>query len=146
MEVFRKMTEADVDAVAELEKEIFSDAWTSKSIYETFCQQQAFIAVAEENGEIAGYCIVYYVMDEGEIARIAVNPQKQRRGFGRHLLDYSSFLCREKGVARLLLDVRESNETAKRFYENYGFTEDGVRRNFYQMPTENAVLMSKNIG
>lgn len=143
---FRKMTEKDVDAVAGIEKEIFSDAWTSESIYETSCQKQAFITVAEEDGKIAGYCIIYYVMDEGEIARIAVTPTKQHKGTGRSLLDYTCSMCRKKGVTRMLLDVRESNRNARKFYESYGFTEDGIRKNFYRMPVEHAVLMSKTIG
>lgn len=142
----RMMTESDIEAVAELEKEIFSDAWTSSSIYETFCRQQAFVTVAETEGEIAAYCIIYYVLDEGEIARIAVCPNRQRRGIGRRLLDDTCNLCREKGVSRLLLDVRESNVSARKFYQSYGFKEDGIRKNFYEMPKEHAVLMSKNIG
>lgn len=143
---FRNIAESDIDAVAGLEKEIFPDAWTSKSIYETFCQNQAFITVAETDGEIIAYCIIYYVMDEGEIARIAVDAKRRRGGTGRQLLDYTCALCREKGVSRLLLDVRESNLSARKFYQNYGFAEDGIRKNFYQMPKEHAVLMSKDIG
>ncbi len=142
---FRKLNEADIDRVAELEEQIFSDAWTRNSVYETFCQEQAFITVAEEDGEIAGYCILYYVLDEGEIARIAVDERWRRRGVGRGLLDYTCSCCREKNVTRLLLDVREGNESARGFYKNYGFFEDGIRKNFYDMPKEHAVLMSMDI-
>lgn len=145
MQIFRNMTEQDVAGVAELEKKVFSDAWTSTGIYETFCQNQAFVAVAECDGEITGYCIIYYVMDEGEIARIAVDEKVRRQGVGRGLLDFICECCKIKKVYRLLLDVRESNEGARRFYEQYGFTVDGVRKNFYDQPKENAVLMSKNI-
>ena len=145
MQIFRNMTEQDVAGVAELEKKVFSDAWTSTGIYETFCQNQAFVAVAECDGEITGYCIIYYVMDEGEIARIAVDEKVRRQGVGRGLLDFICECCKIKKVYRLLLDVRESNESARRFYEQYGFAVDGVRKNFYDQPKENAVLMSKNI-
>ena len=145
MLVFRNMTDADIDRVAELENQNFSDAWTRNSIYETSCQNQAFITVAEEDGEIAGYCIIYYVMDEGEIARIAVDDKFRRRGVGRGLLDYTCQCCLEKQVDRLLLDVRESNVGARAFYESYGFEVDGIRKNFYDMPKEHAVLMSKMI-
>ena len=145
MLVFRKMSELDIDQVAELEKEIFSDAWTRNGIYETSCQNQAFITVAEEEGQVAGYCIIYYVLDEGEIARIAVSDKWRRKGVGRKLLDYTCECCLEKGVERLLLDVRESNESARSFYQNYGFEVDGVRKNFYDMPKEHAVLMSMMI-
>ncbi len=145
MQIFRNMTEQDVAQIAELEKKVFSDAWTSTGIYETFCQNQAFVAVAECDGEITGYCIIYYVMDEGEIARIAVDEKVRRQGVGRGLLDFVCECCKIKNVYRLLLDVRESNESARRFYRQYGFTVDGVRKNFYDQPKENAVLMSKNI-
>ncbi len=145
MQIFRNMTEQDVAQIAELEKKVFSDAWTSTGIYETFCQNQAFVAVAECNEEIVGYCIIYYVMDEGEIARIAVDEKVRRQGVGRGLLDLVCECCKMQNVHRLLLDVRESNEGARRFYEQYGFTVDGVRKNFYDQPKENAVLMSKSI-
>lgn len=143
MLVFRNIEETDVLRVAELESNIFSDAWTSKSIGDTINHPQAFITVAEEEGAIAGYCIIYYVLDEGEIARIAVDEGWRRRGVGRGLLDYTCECCREKNVERLLLDVRESNESARAFYKNYGFEEDGIRKNFYAEPREHAVLMSK---
>ena len=145
MLVFRKLIEADIDRVAELESQIFSDGWTRNSIYETSCQQQAFITVAEEAGEIAGYCIIYYVMDEGEIARIAVSDKWRRKGVGRSLLDFTCECCMELGVDRLLLDVREGNCGAREFYRTYGFAEDGIRKNFYEMPKEHAVLMSMMI-
>ena len=131
--------------MADLEKKIFSDAWTSTGIYETFCQNQAFVGVAECDGEIVGYCIIYYVMDEAEIARVAVDEKVRRQGVGRGLLDYICECCKIKNINRLLLDVRERNEGARRFYEQYGFVVDGIRKNFYDQPKENAILMSKTI-
>ncbi len=145
MLVFRNMTETDISEVATLEATVFVDAWTEQSVYETFCQSQAFITVAEIEGELAGYCIVYHVLDEGEIARIAVDEKARRQGVGRGLLDYVCKCCREKQVERLMLDVRESNAGARAFYQNFGFVEDGIRKNFYEQPKENAVLMSKKI-
>lgn len=143
MLVFRNITETDIPNVATLEAHGFSDAWTAQSICETFCQSQAFIAVAEMDDQLAGYCIVYYVLDEAEIARIAVDENVRRQGVGRGLLDYVCACCKEKKIERLLLDVRESNAGARAFYQQYGFAEDGIRKNFYDQPKENAVLMSK---
>ena len=145
MPVFRKITEKDISQIADLEAKVFPDAWTEQSIYETFCQEQAFIAMAELDEEMVGYCIVYYVLDEGEIARIAVDEKARRKGVGRRLLDYVCECCKEKQIERLLLDVRESNTGARAFYQQYGFAEDGIRKNFYDQPKENAILMSKNI-
>lgn len=143
MPVFRKAVKADIEQIVVLEAETFSDAWTHKGIQETLAQDHAFITVAEMEGRIAGYCIVYHVIDEAEIARIAVHEGVRRQGVGRGLLDYTCNCCRERQISRLLLDVREGNGVARTFYKQYGFVEDGIRRNFYDAPNENAVLMSK---
>ena len=146
MQTFRKAVESDIDHIVRLEETVFTDAWTEKSVQDTFLQKQAFIIVAEVDGEFAGYCIVYYVMDEAEIARIAVDEHARRQGLGRGLLDYTTQCCIEKKVERLLLDVRESNKNAIAFYKSYGFLEDGIRKNFYEKPREHAMLMSKDLG
>ena len=140
------MKKQDAEAVALLETLNFQMHGAGKVFLETYEQRQSFITVAEEDGDIIGYCIIYFVMDEGEIARIAVHPKEQRRGVGWQLLDYTCETCREKKIGRLMLDVRESNMPARKFYEHYGFTKDGVRKNFYEKPEEDAILMSRQIG
>ena len=145
MPIFRRASEKDIIKIAELERENFTDAWSKQSIAETLVQKQAFITVAEKQGEVVGYCIVYYVMDEAEIARIAISSEMRRQGIGKELLDYTVECCREKQIDRLLLDVRESNQNAIAFYTAYGFGEDGIRKNFYECPQEHAVLMSKDL-
>lgn len=146
MLIVRNMIESDVEEIASMESAIFSDAWTARSIEETYNQSQAFIVTAELNDKLAGYCIVYFALDEGEIARIAVDNGLRRQGVGRKLLEQVEIICKEKGITRLMLDVRESNESARDFYKSLDFEEDGVRKNFYEMPKEDAVLMSKALG
>ena len=145
MPVFRKIEENEIADVAILEKCIFSDFWSEASIAETYRQEQALIVVAEEKGDIVGYCILYHVMDEGEIARIGVKKELQGQGIGQGLLQFVRAFCEEHKIGRLLLDVRESNASARRFYEKYGFTIDGVRKDFYEQPKEHAILMSMTI-
>ena len=142
MPIFRKATKEDIKQIAALEGRTFSDAWTVQGITETFEQSQAFLTVGEENGIIVGYCIVYYVLEEGEIARIAVDEKIRRQGVGRGLLDYTIACCRQIKLQRVLLDVRESNMAARAFYASYGFEKDGMRKNFYDNPKEHAILMS----
>ena len=146
MLIVRKMIESDLEAIASMENAVFSDAWTAKSIEDTYNQSQTFIVTAESEGKIAGYCIVYFVLDEGEIARIAVDGLCRRQGVGRKLLEQVEKICKEKNIIRLMLDVRESNDSARKFYQSFGFEEDGIRKNFYDMPKEDAILMSKMIG
>ena len=145
MPVFRKATKEEICGIAQIETEVFTDAWSEKSIFETYQQAQSLVIVAVDGNCVVGYCILYMVLDEGEIARIAVEPSWRKQGVGQGLLHYACSYCKENGVERLLLDVREGNDSARRFYEKYGFEVDGIRKSFYENPKENAVLMSGNI-
>ena len=145
MPIFRKATELEIEEIAKIEAKVFTDAWSQKSIFETYQQAQALVAVAIEEKNVVGYCILYIALDEGEIARIAVEPEWRKQGVGQGLLDYICDWCKQHEVERLLLDVREGNDSARRFYEKYGFVIDGIRKSFYENPKENAVLMSGNV-
>ena len=140
---FRKAEQKDILQIAELDKNIFTDPWSEQGLLDTYSQKQSFLTIAEVGGQIVAYCILYYVLEEGEIARIAVDNAYRRQGVGRGLMEYTCQVCLEMQVERLLLDVRESNVAAQKFYQSYGFEMDGMRKNFYQTPTEDAVLMSK---
>lgn len=142
----REMKIQDSGQIAELEQEIFTDAWTQTGIEETFAQAHSVIVVAEEESKIQGYCILYVVLDEAEIARIGVTERVRHSGVGSLILQFGEKICKEKGTERLLLDVREGNLPARKFYEKHGFFVDGVRKNFYDNPKEDGVLMSKNFG
>ena len=142
----REMKLNDSVRIAELEQEIFTDAWTQTGIEETFVQSHSVIVVAEEGSKIQGYCILYVVLDEAEIARIGVTERVRHGGVGSLILQFGEKICKEKGVERLLLDVREGNLPARKFYEKHGFLVDGIRKNFYDNPKEDGVLMSKSLG
>lgn len=132
-----------IKKVAQLEREIFPDAWSEREVESTVSQKHAFCAVAKEKDKIVGYFLCYFVLDEWEIARIAVSPDVRRKGVGQKLFDYMLSVCREKEMTRLLLDVRESNLPAISFYKKNGFEIDGIRKNFYGGTSpENAILMS----
>lgn len=131
--------------MAELEREIFSDSWSRKSLEETLRNPQAVVLGAWKEEALAGYVIFYYAADEGEIARIAVRDSFRRRGAARRMLLRLEALCKGLGVGRFLLDVRESNGPAIAFYVGYGFKKDGIRKKFYVNPTEDAILMSYKI-
>ena len=145
MTEIRKISENDIEAIAALESEIFSDAWSAKSIKETYENQNACILGAYKEGTLAGYVIFYYVLDEGEIARIAGSPQYRRQGVAEQIFAGLLDFCTEKSIERILLDVRISNEPAIAFYRKSGFAEDGIRKNFYENPKEDALLMSVSV-
>lgn len=136
----------DASQIAEIEQNTFTDAWSEQAILSTLSQKQAFVLVARDEEKIQAYCILYYVLDECEITRIAVREDSKRKGIGRQLLHWLSDYCKTLGVEKLLLDVRESNHSARMFYKDFGFQMDGVRKGFYEHPKEDAILMSKILG
>lgn len=144
--IVRALSTEDAASVAGLEFQIFSDCWSEKSVLETISQPQSICIAAEKAGRLAGYILAYEVAGEAEILRIAVDKEMQRQGVGSHLMLKLEDICEEKNIRKILLDVRESNKTARIFYQEEGFLEDGIRQNFYDNPREDAVLMSRELG
>ncbi len=138
--------EQEIEEIARLEQEIFPDPWSLTALRDTWNQKQAQILGAWLDGQMAGYVIVYFAADESEIARIAVDEKFRRQGVAGVLLDEMERVLAGKGIVRLMLDVRKSNAAALRFYLSRGFKEDGVRKNFYTNPIEDAILMSRGLG
>ena len=135
----------DIGEIAGLEGNIFPDAWSRQALSETFARPYAVILGAWLKDRLAGYLILYYVADEGEIVRVGVAEHNRRQGIGRALLNCAEELLKLKGGERLLLDVRESNAAAIALYKKQGFSEDGIRKKFYTDPVEDAILMSHKI-
>ena len=137
------MSREDGAAVAEMEHQLFSDAWSKKAVLETLEQKNTICLLAEKAGRTAGYLLAYTAAEEAEIARIAVVKELQRQGVARALLTELESVCRTEGIRKILLDVRSGNSAARALYENAGYREDGIRQRFYEEPQEDAVLMSR---
>ena len=144
--IVRELKVEDSAAVAEMEQQIFSDPWSEKSVMETVQQKQSVCFAAEKAEHLLGYLLAYHAADEAEIARIAVQKEARRQGAAGKLMQALEHYCEEHKMEKLLLDVRESNEAARSFYTKNGFVEDGIRQGFYTNPSEDAVLMSRQLG
>lgn len=141
----RRMTMEDGAAAAEMEHQIFDDAWSEKSIIQTLKQPGSICLIVEKAGRTVGYLLAYKAADEAEIARIAVLKEFRKQGAAFALMSGLESICRKEGVTRILLDVRKSNDAARSLYIKAGFTEDGIRPEFYANPAEDGVLMSKRL-
>ncbi len=141
----RQMKVEDAAAIAEMEHQTFSDAWSEKAILDTLRNPKTICLVAEKIGKIVGYCIVYTADDEADIARIAVLKESRRFGIASELIHALDVICWENQIQIIMLDVRVSNEDARAFYEKHGFTQDGIRENYYKNPMEDAILMSRAV-
>lgn len=123
MEIFEK--------ISELEKACFNEPWTEESIKNQLSGENSVFTVSEDNGNIIGYAFGTVIIDEGELYRIAVSPEKRGKGTGERLLREFVEKCRNNGAVKLFLEVRSRNVPARRLYEKIGFKEISVRRGYY---------------
>ena len=134
----RRMIPEDIPRAAELEKMCFSRPWTEEMLAESLALPAYRFFVCEKEGQVLGYAGMFLVLDEGNIANIAVFPEARRQGIGKALLAALTEEGRKEGLSQLFLEVREHNLPAIALYEKSGFTEAGFRKDYYQDPEEGA--------
>ncbi|MDP4153195.1 MAG: ribosomal protein S18-alanine N-acetyltransferase [Bacillota bacterium] len=132
-----------IDALAEIEKVCFSTPWSHQLIENELSNPMAVYVVAEEEGNPIGYAGMINVLGSGEIMSVAVLPEYRGRGIATKLLNALISHARDSEIEEMYLEVRSSNENAKKLYEKFGFKETGLRQNYYENPREDAVLMTK---
>ena len=140
----RTMEERDLECVAAIEKEIFSIPWSQKAFSDSLNSSNTEYIVAEKDGVIAGYCGMYISFEEGNITNVAVASKFRRQNIATLLLKHLLKLASERAVTDVILEVRETNVPAIKLYEQLGFEEAGIRKNFYEKPVENALIMWKH--
>ena len=137
------MDRSHLTGVAAIERQCFSTPWSEAMLGEVLYQDTASFLVAErEDGFVVGYAGLQVVLDEGYIDNVAVLPAYRRQGIGRRLVEV---YCRfgEMHLAFLSLEVRASNEAALALYGEMGFLPEGSRKNYYDKPKEDALILTK---
>ncbi len=137
----RPMKNADASAAAELERQCFSDPWGAEEFaaIEESRLDRGFSAWRD--GRMEGYVILRLVAGEGEILRIGVAPAGRRKGTGRQLVEAAKAAAEREKAEKVFLEVRAGNEAAIALYCRAGFVRYGVRKKYYRLPDEDAVLM-----
>lgn len=143
MIVYRKMRAEDVPFISRLEEETFSMPWSADSFLQMIEKEDTAYFVAEEDGKLLGGCGLLLIAGEGNITNVVVAPGERRRGVATGLLTYLIAEGDQAGLCAYTLEVRVSNEAAIRLYEKLGFVSEGIRPNFYEKPTEDAMIMWK---
>ena len=141
------MTSGHLDQAAELEKICFSDPWSRRMLSEHLeneCNRS--LAAWRGDGVLLGYVGLLAVLDEGHITNLAVRPEYRRRGVASALLDALDRLAAERRMAFLTLEVRSSNAAARALYAKHGYEAVGLRKNYYEHPREDAVIMTRTFG
>ena len=154
--VIRPAGEADLDGILRIERDSFADPWNRESFESSLALDRMRFLVAEDGGAgsgkeegrdetILGYVVALLLLDEAEIADLAVAPGARRRGLGGLLLDRVAADVAYAGVRSLYLEVRESNSAARALYQSRSFLPVGRRRGYYQHPKEDALLLKRDL-
>ena len=144
--IIENMTFAHVSQIAELEKLCFSDPWSEKSIETEISCRLSLWLVAMEGARVVGYVGSQTVIDESDMMNIAVHPDYRRRGIAEALVGALEKALRQRGSRALTLEVRDSNVPAITLYEKLGFTQVGLRKNYYRRPKEDACILRLEFG
>ncbi len=139
--VIRPMLEEDLPEVLEIEYACFSQPWPEKIFREALALQAYHFLIGCIGDEIAGYCGSLQSFENADIVSIAVRSDLRRRGIGEKLLERLMADGRLAGVERFFLEVRQSNESAIALYEKAGYRIQGRRKNYYDAPREDALIM-----
>lgn len=139
--IIRRMTLDDVDGVHAIEAATFARPWSKLDfVKEMTANACARYLVAEKDGAVIGYAGAWIVLDEAHVTNVAVAENCRGRGVGRLLTAGLMQYAANLGVVYATLEVRKSNETAKRLYQSLGFEYVGVRKRYYEDNGEDALL------
>ncbi len=137
------VTADHLDQMEEIERLCFSDPWSRRLLSELLENEAAAtLAAVGEDGTVLGYAGIQVVLDEGYVNNVAVRPEYRRQGVASQLLDVFRRFGEGQGLAFLTLEVRDSNQAARALYARHGFVEAGRRKNYYQHPKEDAIIMT----
>ena len=141
----RPMKTADIDKIVALENECQLSSWGGTGYQAELLNPFAVLLTAIVHDEVVGFFSGRMLADEFEIYTIAVATKFRRQGLGAKILIAALEIAKMSGVKKAYLEVRASNEPAKKMYERYGFTLTGKRKEYYSAPLEDALLYSYEI-
>jgi ribosomal-protein-alanine N-acetyltransferase len=138
-------TENDMDRIMEIELESLSPPWTHGGLLNEIISEKAYFPLAVEDDIILGFAILRRNEDEGELLQIAVAKEYRRRGVGDTLISAALDWAAECTIAKVFLQVRESNKAAIALYDKHSFTFVGRRKAYYTAPIEDSITMMKEL-
>ena len=143
----RAANPADLADVLTMERACYSDPWPASSFASLPANERVCFLVARdrESNALLGFAVAWHVMDEGELANLAVAPDHRRRGIGQALLEAVTTDALGRGTSQLYLEVRESNTAARQLYATAGFVEVGRRKQYYRRPLEDALILRRTL-
>ena len=146
MIIYRRMTNDDVPAVYDIEVATFPTPWTLDSFYYEMNENQyADYLVAEEDGQLVGFCGLWLVIDAAQITNVAVVEAARGKKIGEGLMREAMRIAKEANMDVMSLEVRVSNVVAQNLYRKLGFQDGGIRKGYYTDNQEDALVMWVNL-
>lgn len=142
---FEPLSALWLDTLLPIEEQAYVHPWTRGNFQDAMVAGYETQLLVDAHHQLLGYFVAMSVLDEVHLLNITVSPAHQRQGWARMLLDALALWSRGKNAQWIWLEVRESNTRAREVYVRHGFSEVGLRKNYYPNPNgprENAVLMS----
>lgn len=143
--VILPMERSHIAEIAVIEAMCFSEPWSEQGLLNELTNANARFFVCCEEGRVAGYMGMHIVLDECYIANVAVAQDFRRRGIGEALVRFCTERAKDENCGFISLEVRKSNVGAISLYEKTGFAVVGERKDFYSKPTENGLIMTKEL-
>jgi len=142
----RRMERADVGRVVGIETDAFSSPWSEETFTSLLDRPGLELLVLEDEREgVIGYAVLWCILDQGELANVAVTPRSRGRGLGAFLLASVLDVARKGGIETMFLEVRASNLKALDLYRRFGFSDVGLRKGYYDQPREDALIMAAKL-
>lgn len=136
---------SDIEFISLLEQKTFSEPWSKDNIEYAINDEDTVFLVAEIDGEKVGYISGKNIAGEMYFNNVAVEKKYRGKGIGKRLVAQICRIAKQSKCILVTLEVRESNSVAIDLYKQNGFVQVGLRKNFYSSPTENALILTKNI-
>ena len=140
--IIREWTKEDIPTIAKMERRCFHDAWTEEMLSDTLRYPIYNCFLAEEGGQVCGYCCLIVVCEDAEVGNIAVDTPFRGKGIGKALMETMHQRAKEKGATQSFLEVRVSNASAIALYKKFGYESYGIRARYYE-DGEDAMVMKR---
>lgn len=130
-----------IEEMLKIEKKAFVSHWSKQTFIDELSSENGHYITLNDNGKILGYTGFRFVLDEGHITTLAVDKKKRKKGIGTKLIEQLLKDAKDAGLGKLFLEVRQSNIPAQKIYKKLGFKVIDRRREYYQHPVEDALVM-----
>lgn len=138
----RPLRPEDIDAVVSIESAAFSTPWSPETFSGLIGREAVeLVVMTDDHAGVIGYAVLWCILDQGELANLALATPRRGEGLGGLLLRYVLRVAETRGVRKLFLEVRASNRRAVDLYRTQGFEQVGVRKGYYERPREDALVM-----